>query len=504
MDQIADVGQAPPSSAMPAQWKQFCRQHWVDSCRPGEKMRDELRNPKDRSDKEVYTIHFRERLIKDLHHDCVHKGKCEWPVLSSDSDDDADAARLKKGFKVSERTYRDQKPFFIRKAKRDQCLCIWHLRWEYIAEGLYNFWKARREGSKIKCECPSLSTGTALRRHLICPRPDGADRSKLECTRQACKDCDCLKRLAVCDKCTKAFEGHKVKFQIYGHREFTRKRGKAAVDPDFVLNEKRQAGTIETKPDFVLTEMSFLEMRSYMAEYWPIYIAHHELSKHQDSDWECQRNHFPRGTFVSTQDYSENYHHFAKKEYQSAYFVEIGSTVYGMVVRVHLEDIATEAEMRDRDEQPVVTDAHREELMQLFSTLGKPAILTISLIVMSSDLVHDEAFVQHCNDKLLIPYMNKIKADGVHWKRHHARSDGCKKQFKDGTQFLWISSHFERHGIHLEWNFFCSCHGKDISDPECGTCKICARKREIEHTEAKPTRIRTTKYMKEFCEGKLT
>ena len=97
-------------------------------------MRDKLRNPKDRSDPELYTIHFRERLISDLYEDCVSKGQADWPALSSDSDDDLEAARLKQGFKVSERVYRDQKPFNIREAKRDQCLCIWHLRWEYLAE----------------------------------------------------------------------------------------------------------------------------------------------------------------------------------------------------------------------------------------------------------------------------------------------------------------------------------------------------------------------------------
>lgn len=37
---------------------------------------------------------------------------------------------------------------------------------------------------------------------------------------------------------------------------------------------------------------------------------------------------------------------------------------------------------------------------------------------------------------------------------------------------------------------------------ECGTLKICARKREIEHTEARPTRIRTALELKEFAEGK--
>jgi hypothetical protein len=52
--------------------------------------------------------------------------------------------------------------------------------------------------------------------------------------------------------------------------------------------------------------------------------------------------------------------------------------------------------------------------------------------------------------------------------------------------------------------FFCSCHGKDISDPEYGTCKIAARNHEMKHKESKPTRIRTAEELKNFCEGKLT
>ena len=39
---------------------------------------------------------------------------------------------------------------------------------------------------------------------------------------------------------------------------------------------------------------------------------------------------------------------------------------------------------------------------------------------------------------------------------------------------------------------------------ECGTCKIAARRREMEHTELKPTRIRTAEELKEFCEATLT
>ena len=43
-----------------------------------------------------------------------------------------------------------------------------------------------------------------------------------------------------------------------------------------------------------------------------------------------------------------------------------------------------------------------------------------------------------------------------------------------------------------------------VTDAECGTCKIPARNREMEHTELKPTRIRTAEELKDFCKKKLT
>ena len=476
LDSIAESREAEHhSNRIPNRWRQYCHDHWLANCRAGEKMRDKLRNPADRSDKELYTVHFRENTISDLHKRCLKEGGEKWPEREASSGDEYDVAspeeffeliRMNKGFKLSERIYRDCKPFQIKMASRDQCMCIWHLRFEYLAEGLHNYWKDRREKGNVKCKCPHLKTGTDLRRHCVCQRAEGCDTDKIECINQVCRHCRDLKRLQICDGCLSSFKGHDIKYQIYGKREYVRKRGRAAVDPDFTLFESRQAGNVETKPDFILVETDFTTFLDYLLEYWPIYIQHHDLSKHQDRDWERQRTCFPRGTFVSTQDYSENYHHEAKKEYQSAYFVEIGSTVYGMVIRVHLADIGTEAELAARGMDPVVTDAERVQLEALFEQLGEPAILTISHIVMSSDLLHDAAMVQHCNDKVLMPWMERIKAGGVKWVRHHARSDGCKAQFKCGTQFLWISSNHERHGTSLEWNFFCSCHGKDIS----GTC----------------------------------
>ena len=169
-------------------------------------MRDKLRNPKDRSDKELYTVHFREHTIKELHTECQREGLEKWPVQDPEDflvfpDDDFETIRVRSGFKVSERIYRDCKPFQIRMATRDQCLCIWHLRFEYLAEAHYNYWKARREANKVNCDCPHLTTGTALRRHCVCSRREGCLDDKIECINQVCRHCKGLKLLQICSKC---------------------------------------------------------------------------------------------------------------------------------------------------------------------------------------------------------------------------------------------------------------------------------------------------------------
>ena len=323
MDCIAESRESLHKNRIPGVWRRYCHDHWLASCRAGEKMRDKLRNPKDRSAKELYTIHFREHPIHEMHKDCVQQGVEKWPIYDPDDflifdDDDFEDIRVRSGFKVSQRVYRDRKPFQIRTTARDQCLCIWHLRFEYLAEAHYNHWKARREEGKVKCTCPQLSTGTALRRHCVCPRPADTLNDKIECINQVCRHCRDLKLLQICAGCQAAFKGKSISYQIYSKREFTRKKGTNAVDPDFTLHESRQTGNRETKPDFVLVESSHDEFMDYLLEYWPIYIVHRDISKHQDRDYEDQRSHFPRGAFINTQDYSENYHHEAKKEYQSA------------------------------------------------------------------------------------------------------------------------------------------------------------------------------------------
>ena len=69
--------------------------------------------------------------------------------------------------------------------------------------------------------------------------------------------------------------------------------------------------------------------------------AHAQLSsvvQSQDDDWASLKANFPRGSFVSVQDFSENHHHIVRNEPQSKYYQQVDSTLYMVVVRYHVED----------------------------------------------------------------------------------------------------------------------------------------------------------------------
>jgi hypothetical protein len=190
------------------------------------------------------------------------------------------------------------------------------------------------------------------------------------------------------------------------------------------------------------------------------HMMHLNISWHgrwQDRDWDVGQTSFPRGHFCSTQDFSENYSHMHREEHQSQYFNQYYTTVYGCVVRFHMADVCDE----------FLGPGVRDDLTAAFDVYEiaeEQRILTFTIVVISPDHSHDNFFVQHVNNRL-VTYMNSIAQhtpDGGRGKFnvHHARSDGCKAQYKCARHFLYISRSQEELGCRLDWSFFCSCHGK--------------------------------------------
>ena len=87
------------------------------------------------------------------------------------------------------------------------------------------------------------------------------------------------------------------------------------------------------------------------------------------------------------------------------------------------------------------------------------------------------------------------------------RSDGAAGQMKSGRHFRFIASFHTfdwSMGMVLIWSHFESCHGKDLSDPECGRAKWLLRCQEMRHTPENPTAMKTSLEHYEFLNAHHT
>eukprot|EP00965_Chrysotila_dentata_P017221 571645-Pleurochrysis_carterae.AAC.1 len=78
-------------------------------------------------------------------------------------------------------------------------------------------------------------------------------------------------------------------------------------------------------------------------------------------------------------------------------------------MRFHLEDVNN-------------VDEEKGRLFKAFEEAGLPPIIVETHAFLSSDLTHDNAFVQHVNDRFITPCVQSIG----NFHTRYARSDGCK------------------------------------------------------------------------------
>ena len=133
--------------------------------------------------------------------------------------------------------------------------------------------------------------------------------------------------------------------------------------------------------------MPYADWEKLLIAYWPKFILHHDVGKWQDDEAHYLKTHVTRGTTFEIEDFAENYHIERKREHQSFYFCEIGVTLFGCMLRICVEDLSDE----------YLGAGEKQKLLQLFQQLQKPPIVLIAHTVVSEDLSHDSAFVQHVN-----------------------------------------------------------------------------------------------------------
>ena len=249
--------------------------------------------------------------------------------------------------------------------------------------------------------------------------PVGLERR--ECTEGRCSDCPRYGAVW-CDECGPlAHPDWDVKYSRWEEVTYTTKDGRELKKHDFMTVTKKVA-----------------DLEQDILKATPQFLLHHDLMKWQGADLKRKRASFPRGTFGSTQDFSENGKLSPKYEHVSRYFNEIGFTLYGAVLTFHAQDLGDSA----FEGVGGLSGAEaKESILEQYATEkpGEPALVTITLAVISTDLSHNPAFVQHVNDNIVTPFAKQHAAPGVAFSTHYVDSDGCPNQFDLADQYLWIS-----------------------------------------------------------------
>ena len=275
-------------------------------------------------------------------------------------------------------------------------------------------------------------------------------------------------------------------------------------------------GRIKRKHDFVTVTVSLREFWDDVQKFWYPFIRHHDLAKWCDHEWGNLKVNFKPQQVVLVMDASEAHAHLLRREHQSAYFAQVTTTLWVVVLRFHLEDLAN------------IDDAEKERLRAAFEAADKPAIIRETHYYMTADKEKDQAQVQHiltdianylsakgrwaavdtcCSCGVSLNTMGGEGEDGgdgdggegegsntcptcggvaryfeqeglteaerqergyyegqaagvdstsFSWIK--AFSDGCAAQFMCATFLLFISRFVVMFGIACVWHWFCSCH----------------------------------------------
>ena len=449
-------------------WSAKVSAMWLSGTRPSENKKDELKNPKDRSDPRTYRTRFLEMGLEPMLNWMNETGRRE----------------VCPEFSVGRRFMTSLRPFFIKRPGREYSLCRYHMEWTNLCHALKS-WSSR----SLTNNCHHVAVTAdehGLRNMLMCAKAEEFEGRyyQISCANRTCPACaDSLSKLT-CAECRDKIPN--ISWLRWEAVPYTCADGREVTSNDFVK---------------VTTSIQvFLEaFKACMGTFF----GHHDRAKWQDDDWGVAWNDptlfgkelsSQQGFVIAAvEDFSQSYTHRPKREHAGRFFHSISTTIYGCCLRIPLA--ACKASF--------IPDAERHKLVKLLDKNLLPHVLTICTFGISADQGHDTAFVQKYHEDKLYPWLAQ-NCHPIH--TYLMRSDGCTGQFKCGRHFRWLSTHSSKEsagGIKLCHSHSESCHGKDISDPECGRLKYMLEEREMEHTLDTPTQMDTSAECFEYMQDAM-
>ena len=500
-------------------------------------------------------------------------------------------------------------PFFIKKGCRQTCLCVYHLRFEFMIEGLRRYFTKHGEGSDGAAgggmgdgdggsdggeESSSLSVKEFLkqpdtaRAAWVCEKDDSG-YYRPECLDGSCGKCGSFKLIQSRLEGTGLLPDGPLEGLVAGggagdgvgsgmdepEAAAGGAGGGEPIDDDEDEEEQAGAGGNESnegkagyitydrwekaeylkkngekksKYDFVTVTVPLAEFWQDFVNYWSLFLNHHDLAKWNDEAWQLLKKELQPGNVALVMDASEAHKHQLRREHQSAYFAQVTSMLWVVVLRIRVEDLGN------------ISEEERAKLLNHFETLEMPPIIRETHFYITGDKDKDQGQVQY----ILTDQANYLRArgrwsyagscykcgrrgeggecdscgscrsyydqgglseaekaekgyyegraapkdkgegvDGGTFKWIHSFSDGCAAQFKCAAFLLFLSLFFTRFLLKITWNWFCSAHGKCDCDPEGGSFKhkATAHENKDDPNAASRKTIRTPKALTDFGRG---
>ena len=260
------------SDKLQPEWELFAKDFWIHGKTPdGEEVSREseisnrcMRNPHNLSDKTPYRHRYLVVTVGQEHEAMLHAARQE-----------ARTDPKFVGFHLSQTRNSELRPFWVKDACRQTCLCIYHLQFMDATKELYTYLRLKRASKQCSCTYPLFQDSPDLWHYLLCAKPEGDRVYARDCINNTCSTCASAKRLEtyICSCCKPDDNIQWSKYQDVPTgktRETDDGKEEAITRKQFVDQGLNGLGT-------PLSEF----LHYFRGSLYPEFVAHHDLATWQ-------------------------------------------------------------------------------------------------------------------------------------------------------------------------------------------------------------------------------
>ena len=333
--------------------------------------------------------------------------------------------------KVSDEIFSHLAPWYLKPANYHTCVCAHHLKFDDATEALYHL--------ANDCKCGNC-------KHMF-EKYNIKNKEDLK---------SCIKNNILCEE--KTYKCYNGTCELCGAEsaeiihEFQNCEKKSDVDVnDFKIinNSEGKRQKVRSTVTFAF-QAFFIFFQGVLNVFFP-----HSFLAHQNAQaFQHDISHVQEGEAVLLMDFQMNLGHEYQQTIQIEHWAKTQTTIFPVIAYLKIG--------------------------------GK--IVVHSYVVLSNDLTHDNAFVEHATALVMTDIHETL---GYEIKKMTIWSDGCGSQFKNKNQFFKVSTS----NIKVRHRFFASCHGKGPSDSEGAVVK-----HAVSEALRRGNRIYTSKKAYEYLE----